>query len=410
MSIPLLAQSAALPSSRPLSETGARPRVAALDGLRGLAVLLVITEHMLPWGDLEGGALGNAIAWACSMGWIGIELFFVLSGFLITGLLLQSRGRSGYFSVFWGRRVLRILPVYLLLLGFVYLMLPLLPAELREGLAPARLADLPVYLFAVNLFPLLELEPHRFLLLTWSLAVEQQFYLLWPFLCRWLSAPRLLALALGILTLEPLLRLGFTLFGADASTLYFLGYSHADGLAAGAAIASARHILRSPQPGEAAARERARLLLAGWRQALPWLCCGTLAMAVLAGYMTPAHGFADLEIAFRLPMLVPGYNLLALMFGALLLRATEEGSRLNMLLQAGALSWIGRISYSLYLVHVPVALLAANAARAHGWPLSGLATAAAAMPVAILLAGLLHGTVEKPFMDLGQRLRHAPPA
>src|SRR5512137_1163101 len=99
--------------------------VPALDGLRGVAVLLVLVFHFAHI-DGDGGGVERALLGATRAGWAGVDLFFVLSGFLITGILLDARGATGYFKAFYARRVLRIFPLYYAYLAVLFLAVPLL--------------------------------------------------------------------------------------------------------------------------------------------------------------------------------------------------------------------------------------------------------------------------------------------
>lgn len=365
-------------------------RMLALDGLRGLAILLVILEHGLPWWTLDATPLSELVGLDISMGWIGVELFFVLSGFLITGILLRTRHQPNYYTGFWLRRAFRILPVYLLLLVFVFLLLPQLPGATR--MAPAEIETLPYYLlFLVNLFPVAGFEPHRLLTLTWSLAVEQQFYLFWPLVCRRLSAQGVLKLCLAILLAMPLLRmllLGLDLASAEA--IYYLGYTHCDGLAVGAAIAAARHA------DDALSRRCIALL----RRYGALLLVGCVGITTLAAWWTPVHGMMEIEIACRMPMQVAGYSLFVLMFGWLLLCVTGIGgdSVARHVFAWTPLRGLGLVSYSLYLWHMPFVLLLWS----RKVPTIGRETIA--LCVAIAVSALLYYGYERWFVRLGQRL------
>src|SRR5207302_1799029 len=100
-------------------------RIDALDGLRGLAIIGVVVEHTTPLGGIGDNAWLQPVSLALSMGWVGVELFFVISGYLITRILLRAKGSERYYQNFWGRRVARIVPGYAVLIVAVYLLLPL---------------------------------------------------------------------------------------------------------------------------------------------------------------------------------------------------------------------------------------------------------------------------------------------
>jgi peptidoglycan/LPS O-acetylase OafA/YrhL len=203
--------------------------VPELDGLRGLAVLGVIFCHCHP--RFEGTPLHYASLW----GWAGVNLFFVLSGFLITSILLESREKPRYFRNFYGRRALRIWPVYVLVLGIVY-------AQSDWFIGPKpwdaiKAAPWFAYVFFVqNLFHL-ALPPA--IGPTWSLAIEQQYYLLWAPGVRFLRRPWMLASVLAAaLVCSPLLR---------HLNLAWIGLNHTliklDGIAIGSLLALGLHTL-----------------------------------------------------------------------------------------------------------------------------------------------------------------------
>jgi peptidoglycan/LPS O-acetylase OafA/YrhL len=181
---------AVVPSGSP-SPSSSR-RVPELDGLRGVAILQVVLFHYFSLSNFgaRGGALGYCVK-IFGLGWTGLDPFFVLSGFLIGGILLESLESPGFSQTFYLRRVHRILPVYFLwiLLYVVILSLPAqwFPATLAVG--DSSLSVVPKYLlFAQNPF----FRQQHFQLLwfgaTWSLAVEEQFYVIAPFLILFISA------------------------------------------------------------------------------------------------------------------------------------------------------------------------------------------------------------------------------
>src|SRR3954465_2611530 len=106
--------------------------VPALDGLRGLAIILVLLFHFTPSG-VGGGVGEKVLGWIGSVGWCGVDLFFVLSGFLITGILYDAKGSSNYFRNFYMRRVLRVFPLYYGVLFFVFIVVPMVHPMTRAS-------------------------------------------------------------------------------------------------------------------------------------------------------------------------------------------------------------------------------------------------------------------------------------
>lgn len=165
----------------------------ALDGVRGLAILAVLLFHFGTPPNPKG-PVDAAITWLFAYGALGVDLFFVLSGFLITGILYDSRTDPAYFRNFYMRRVLRIFPLYYGVLIIVFVVVPAIPALHGSEIAGLRNQQAWAWLYGVNLY----LAIHggwvlSYLTHFWSLAVEEQFYLVWP-LVVWLLAakPRLL--------------------------------------------------------------------------------------------------------------------------------------------------------------------------------------------------------------------------
>ncbi len=285
-----------------------------LDGLRGLAVLGVIFYHCHP--RFEGTPLHYASLW----GWAGVNLFFVLSGFLITSILLESREKPRYFHNFYGRRALRILPVYVLVLAVVY-------AQSDWFIGPKPLDAIKAapwfaYIFFVqNLFHL-ALPPA--IGPTWSLAIEQQYYLLWAPLVRILRRPwMMLAVLAAALVCSPLLRHlnPVWLWGLPTHTLIKF-----DGIAIGSLLALGLYTLALS------------------RRTWLWIGLGAFVLG-LAASATVAGGTSLLDSA------------LATCFGgAVLASLASTGARnpINAMLRRGPLAFYGRISYGLYMIHVMV--------------------------------------------------------
>ena len=168
----------------PGSTPSAAGRIPALDGLRGCAIVLVILFHANVWFGGEFGGPGGVLSLVFGAGWIGVDLFFVLSGFLITRLLLEDRvreDRSAFFRKFYLRRALRIFPLYY---GFLLLYLLLPRSELFNNAhthVPA-IGTLSLAFFFYNFQSALGHLTIPTLNAFWSLCVEEHFYLFWPLL------------------------------------------------------------------------------------------------------------------------------------------------------------------------------------------------------------------------------------
>jgi peptidoglycan/LPS O-acetylase OafA/YrhL len=205
----------------------ARPNhvwVPALDGLRGLAILIVVLYHCRTVGRPP-----RAIASLFEIGWTGVDLFFVLSGFLITGILLDSRSASNYFSSFYARRVLRIFPLYYLALSLVLLggSLRLLPSGDHAG-TPAW-----YFIYAQNW----KFVDVPFLGHFWSLAVEEQFYFLWPLIVYLFPERRVLQIAIAGSVIAIPLRSVLLSSGINPNYIYWNTFTRMDALLMGAACA-----------------------------------------------------------------------------------------------------------------------------------------------------------------------------
>jgi peptidoglycan/LPS O-acetylase OafA/YrhL len=161
--------------------------ISSLDGFRGIAFLLVFMRHYA-LSTHTNSAIIHAAMTIGEGGWIGVDLFFALSGFLITGILLDTRGTKGYFRNFFARRILRIFPLYY----GVFVLLLLLTPFLHLQWHPGHLLYL-VYLgniaYLVNT-GLGKIVPDVSLIHFWSLAVEEQFYLIWPCVIFFITSRR----------------------------------------------------------------------------------------------------------------------------------------------------------------------------------------------------------------------------
>ncbi len=301
-----------------------------LDTIRGIAILSVLMFHGLDniaWRPVTRPEWQLAILAVSKHGWAGVNLFFVLSGFLITGILLDSAGKPGYYSRFYAHRALRILPAYYLML------LILLVGNYFTGVSMrATLAFVGVsFIYLSNLSPMFGVSVLYPLL--WSLSVEEHFYLVWPMLVRLLAKRGVAIVAFLICVIDPALRLcalsrGTELWWAGPSQGGSFRYSWmmADGLALGALLAL---FARSAW---------------GTRKEMAKLALIAAAVAVAATILCV---LVPQPLAFCLRGTSVNYYSLAIVAGALWLGTGLHRRWVNIPL----LAFYGYISYGLYLVH-----------------------------------------------------------
>jgi peptidoglycan/LPS O-acetylase OafA/YrhL len=284
--------------------------IPEFQGLRGIAVLGVVFYHCHP--RFEHTWFYKPSLW----GWAGVNLFFVLSGFLITSILLESRTQPHYFRNFYARRALRIWPVYVLVLVLCYLNAPWFVG--LPVLDAFRTAPWWAYiLFLQNLFHIIvppAIGP------TWSLAIEEQYYFLWAPVVRILRAPWMLAaLLVSFLIAAPIFRLSHFAWITPTHTL-----THIDGIAMGSLLALGLYTLPLSRR--------------------TWLTIGLIAVPVgLICAGTIAGGTAFLDSA-----------LTTLFGGAVLssIASTGIGGPIHSALSRGPLAFYGKISYGLYMTHI----------------------------------------------------------
>jgi len=306
----------------------------ALDGLRGLAILLVLAHHLTlvqPITVFDASALA-----LLHTGWAGVDLFLVLSGFLITGILIDARGSDRYFVSFYARRTLRIIPLYYLLVFFSYHVLPRFPTWYQRLVGQG---DVPperdFWLFLSN-FTMAQRDQiqHGILGVSWSLAIEEQYYIVWAALV-WLCPPGVLGTLCGaIVIVAPILRALAIAAGASEIEVYVLTPYRADALAAGGWLAWAT---RAPIAA----------LVHGYGPAA--------AIAGIGGVsaLTWWDGHTSWDGGVKQ---VIGYSFLTLTASGLLLLATQSATRgwVKRVLSLPPLQTFGRYSYCLYLIHLPV--------------------------------------------------------
>jgi peptidoglycan/LPS O-acetylase OafA/YrhL len=338
----------------------AEARDPRLDGLRGLAIALVIFYHTTQFG-LARGVVANALSVIPSVGWSGVDLFFVLSGFLITGILLRAKASPSYYRAFYARRVLRIFPLYYAVLVVFLLIVPRIPlfAIANDFWYPGVARQgIWYWLYLSNLHAALAgAWQHQILDITWSLAIEEHFYLIWPWVVRRCDERRLLAIcavtALGALAM----RAALAAAGAPSIAGYTLTPCRLDTLATGAAIA-----LAVARPGGFAALARPARAVLPAALALFAACYAWVRLRAPA--VPPARGLEAatvraLSFTTEPLILTVGFTLLCVVYGALLVwvLTAPAGSLRARAFEAAWLRSFGRYSYGMYLLHLPAAML-----------------------------------------------------
>lgn len=299
-----------------------RPRMPELDSVRGVAILLVVFYHGYFWscGVMGLGPVAKGFVEITRMGWLGVNLFFVLSGFLITGILVDSRHEEGYFRRFYVRRALRILPAY-------YAILLVLLAMSSKSLGFVALS----FFYLSNVTPLFGVA--QFYAPLWSLAVEEQFYVLWPAIVRRFSPPKVGRIALSVACIVPALRFVSFALGWRVNLSEYT-WLVADGLSMGAGLAV---LVRRP-----------------WltRELLARISVGAFSVAMIASL-----AFAKSGILTRRRLLGATFQESCgdlAFFGLVGLALVLGTGRRKALIHRPLLMFFGEISYGLYLVHLLV--------------------------------------------------------
>lgn len=304
----------------------------ALDGVRGLAILLVIPHNTTLMDGMAFHGAAYPLKEALLFGWAGVQLFFVLSGFLITGALLDSQDATNYYSSFYARRALRILPLYYGMLIVTFLILAPLRALPVETLDTAH-GQVWLWTFLSN-WSGGEVKGFAHF---WSLAVEEQFYLLWPLVVRRMSAPNVLRLGLAIAVAALVIRTAMRLEGAIPDELYEFTVCRMDALALGAAAAAA---VRLPAWQAALAKALPRL---------PWIAVLLFLTGVPLTHDYTRNGFATQTF---------GQSILAVVFTLMVLAAArtpdEPPTWFVRLFSWAPLRSVGKYSYGMYVFHFPL--------------------------------------------------------
>ncbi len=359
-----------------------RGTIRELDGLRGIAIFLVIIHHFWPsegpWVRYE--ALPH-------LGWIGVDLFFVVSGLLITGILLDTASASGFFRSFYARRALRIFPLYYAFLLAAFVAIPMLQGGAWAASEFVQQSGSPWWylLYQGNLREaIIGHEPAYVLAPLWSLAIEEQFYLVFPFLVFRLRRDRLrkaLFLAIGGALLFRIVTA--LVWPVNERIQYLATPSRVDELALGALMALGM-------------RE-------GWVR-IGHRTAGRAALGLIAlAIVTFALGGLDRTQAFGRTV---GYSLVGLMFAAVVYWAVTGREQADTaFLRWAPLRGLGKICYGVYILQRPVQVAVGKVAERFALPFDP--TSIVAVPVlitiTILVASVSWFAFERPILRLKHR-------
>jgi peptidoglycan/LPS O-acetylase OafA/YrhL len=376
-------------------------RIPQLDGLRGLAILLVLVWHYIAVNVApEHGSRLYFAFFALRITWSGVDLFFVLSGFLIGGILIDARESPHFFKPFYARRFFRIVPIYAIVLGLFALGCKA-GGESWWGTGGAWFFGHrpPWYAFALFVQNIFTATRGSFdplpIGITWSLAVEEQFYVTLPLLIRYLPRRRLLPVLVATVAVVPVARsVAFYTLPHGGHVAHEMMPFRADALLLGAIAAL---LVRDPASWEALVRHRSRL-----EAAAGFLAAGLL---VFIRYGWTTHASAA--------MCTVGYSWIALFYTCVLLLAlTRRAGRLSGLLQTRWLRGLGAIAYGTYLFHIGVegicfGLLFGRAPEITR--LCDLGATLLAVAITLLLAQASWTFFEKRMVRLGHRFRYEDP-
>ena len=364
-----------------------------LDGVRGLAIVAVLAKHSF-WPSPQNSAFANSILRVCTAGWIGVDLFFVLSGFLITGILLEAREKSHFFRNFYARRAVRVFPLY-----YGMLTIGLIAAHVRPYWDTKHPDDqmlghawwLWTYMTNVRMalhdswfgFHSGPLNYGHF----WSLAVEEHYYFVWPMVVLLCPPKKLLWTALGLAAMSAIARDVFLIHTGHTLTAYSFTPFRCDSLLIGAACAVIAH----------------RPAAVDWlRQRQYWQLA--IALLILIGFYPSTNWDYNHELVLTL-----GVSLLGIIFGLLVLAAAHPapGPIIRTVSRARWLRGLGKYSYGIYAIHMVVIEVVVGKASAflqhhvvHSAAISSFAGKSIGIIAAILVAMISFHFYEKPFLRL----------
>lgn len=370
--------------------TPTAPRYAGLDGLRAVAVLIVVLYHLFP-------------AWFLRSGFVGVDVFFVISGFLITSLLLRERAATGRIALaaFWKRRARRLLPALAAVVTVCASLAWLIGGDVLVGLGRQVLGAAT---FSYNWLAIAggstyfsAGEPELFRNL-WSLAVEEQFYLVWPLMLpvlmlarrRWMRVGAALVLAAGSATWA----VGVLASGATLTRAYYGTDTHAFGLLLGVALAFALDRSSSRMAGSATAGGATPTTgRAGIAVGMP-----LVGGAALIGLLVVSSWPDGASVYPAVPLIA------SVLTAVVIAAAVSPGSPLGRALDVAPLRWVGERSYGIYLWHWPVVVLLTIAATGTIVDTAiPLAVGVTALVVTLGASAVSYRVLEQPVRRLGAR-------
>ena len=371
---PLLGVPRAAVIVRDTSLENAGARIAALDGLRGVLAMIVVAAHY--FGEVPHGFAPATLAW------IAVRVFFVLSGFLMARIILENLASPGFFKTFYIRRACRTLPVYLVLLAIVFGALHIW----RDAawMQADRILPLWSFLTFTQGFGMVVRNDFGsdWLTPSWTLTVEEQFYLIAPLIC--LAVPR--RHLLKALWTCVALSIGFRLFAFEAGVI--------PAKAGMVLLPGAMHAMFLGMIGALLIEDK-RIDWARWDTALrvaPLVCLsGVIAAKLAGGERSP--WFEQIG--------VPLVSVAAMLYLMAIVRGVPEAERLR----SGALRVLGRLSYSIYLLHMPVLGLMHGlilGSRPDIGSAAQIAVTVAAVPAALGLAWVVNRWIEQPMIEYGR--------
>lgn len=381
------------PRSKPHAESDHNP---ALDGIRGLAILCVLAHHLVYFNQVKTGPIYLWSRAFINSLWCGVDIFFALSGFLITGILIRTLSAPGYFRNFYSRRALRIFPLYYFVLLVLLLCTPWL--HIVWGSQIWRLIT-----YTNHPFPPLHSSEWSFyfggnisLVNFWSLHIEEQFYFFWPLLIFLFRLPRRLLFVAGGLSLFSIaLRIYLGLKGVSYVSIYSSLITRLDALLIGALLAL--------------------LLYTSFRHRVlhfaPYALSGFL--FILAVLVIHNHGLlwgTASPILYSLQ-----FTLLALTTTALIAVCLDSTSRVTRLFSTPTLRFFGRYSYGMYVYHSVLPIFYANALNRHLAPLvqhptlQHLLTTLTGLTTTIVVSVLSYHLLEVRFLRLKRYFKYRVP-